>query len=424
MFNLAVCAEMVFLDRPFEERVRRIAESGFQVEIWNWTRHDIDALVGTGAEFSSMVGHTAGSLLDEDGANALLRGAEESLAVAERLGCRRLLVFGTELGPDGVPLRPVHHVTGAMWLNAYKTLSRLAELGERAGVTFCLENLNTALDHPGAPFARANDTLALVDAVARPGLRMMLDLYHAQIGEGNLIQLLKRADSLIGEVQVADVPGRCEPGTGEINFAAIAAALEDMGYRGTVGLEAYASGDDNVALERFSAVFGAGTLGTRGLASRAHLDRHAEVGRAVEGFEHGRLGDRVGTAERRLPAPGDGGRDGVELDPVDVVVGVGEAQGAVGVDGDVLDPAVAGQLQVGGAAQPGVGDDQPALGADQLQLVAAGQVEGDVELGQDVAGQAQGGGHAEVDPGVAVGTRGGGDAGVGSPANRRMALTQ
>jgi hydroxypyruvate isomerase len=132
MFNLAVCAEMVFLDLPFEERVRRIAESGFQVEIWNWTRHDIDALVGTGAEFSSMVGHTAGSLLDEDGANALLRGAEESLAAAERLGCRRLLVYGTELGPDGVPLRPVHHVTGAMGLNSYKRLSRLAELGERA----------------------------------------------------------------------------------------------------------------------------------------------------------------------------------------------------------------------------------------------------------------------------------------------------
>jgi hydroxypyruvate isomerase len=258
MFNLAVCAEMVFLDLPFEERVRRIAESGFQVEIWNWTRHDIDALVGTGAEFSSMVGHTAGSLLDEDGAKALLRGAEESLAVAERLGCRRLLVFGTELGPDGCRCA-LSTKSPARCGSTRKTLSCLAELGERAGVTFCLENLNTALDHPGAPFARADDTLALVDAVARPGLRMMLDLYHAQIGEGNLIQLLKRADSLIGEVQVADVPGRCEPGTGEINFATIAAALKEMGYRGTVGLEAYASGDDKVALERFSAVFGAGT---------------------------------------------------------------------------------------------------------------------------------------------------------------------
>jgi hydroxypyruvate isomerase len=257
MFDLAVCAEMIFLDLPFEQRVRQIAESGFQVEIWNWTRHDIDALARTGARFSSMVGHTAGSLLDENGAQALLRGAEESLAVAERLGCARLLVFGTELGPDGVPLRPVHQVTGPMWLNAYRTLSRLAELGERAGVAFCLENLNTAVDHPGAPFARADDTLALVEAVARPGLRMMLDLYHAQIGEGNLIELLKRAATFIGEVQVADVPGRNEPGTGEINYSAIAAALRGVNYRGTVGLEAYASGEDKIALERFSAAFGA-----------------------------------------------------------------------------------------------------------------------------------------------------------------------
>jgi hydroxypyruvate isomerase len=260
MFDLAVCAEMVFLDLPFEQRVRRIAESGFQVEIWNWTRHDIDVLVHTGARFSSMVGHTSGSLLDEDGANALLHSAKESLAVAERLGCPRLLLFGTELGPDGVPLRTVHEVTGAMWLNAYRTLCRLAELGERAGVTFCLENLNTTIDHPGAPFARANDTLALVEAVGRPGLRMMLDLYHAQIGEGNLIELLKRANKLIGEVQVADVPGRREPGTGEINYSAIAKALDEMGYCGTVGLEAYASGDDKIALERFSSTFGAGAL--------------------------------------------------------------------------------------------------------------------------------------------------------------------
>ena len=257
MFDLAACAEMVFLDLPFEDRARRIAEAGLKVEVWNWTRHDVDALVRTGVQFASVVGHTAGSLLDEDGAKALLRGAEESLAVAQRLGCSRLIVFGTELGPDGVPLRPVHEVTGAMWVTAYRTLDRLAELGERAGMTFCLENLNTALDHPGAPFARANDTLALVEAVGRPGLRMMLDLYHAQIGEGNLIELLRRAQPFIGEVQVADVPGRCEPGTGEINYPAIASALRQMGYRGPVGLEAYASGDSEVALERFTAVFGA-----------------------------------------------------------------------------------------------------------------------------------------------------------------------
>ena len=88
LFDLAVCAEMVFLELPFEQRVRRIAESGFQVEIWNWTYHDIDALVQTGARFSSMVAHTAGSLLDEGGAHALLQSAEESFAVAERVTIR------------------------------------------------------------------------------------------------------------------------------------------------------------------------------------------------------------------------------------------------------------------------------------------------------------------------------------------------
>ena len=84
---------------------------------------------------------------------------------------------------------------------------------------------------------------------------MMLDIYHAQIGEGNLIELLRRAAPFIGEIQVADVPGRCEPGTGEINYPAIAKALADIGYCGTVGLEAWASGDDELALRRFRSAF-------------------------------------------------------------------------------------------------------------------------------------------------------------------------
>ena len=84
---------------------------------------------------------------------------------------------------------------------------------------------------------------------------MNLDLYHAQIGEGNLIELVRRCLPYVGEIQVADVPGRCEPGTGEINYPAIARALADAGYTGAVGLEAFASGDSEVALERFRAAF-------------------------------------------------------------------------------------------------------------------------------------------------------------------------
>ena len=67
-FSLAVCAEMVFRSLPIVERVRRISDLGFQVEIWDWTRHDIDALVRTDATFSSMTGYVTGTLADDDGA--------------------------------------------------------------------------------------------------------------------------------------------------------------------------------------------------------------------------------------------------------------------------------------------------------------------------------------------------------------------
>lgn len=254
-FDLAICSEMVFLDLPIEERVRRIHDLGFQVEIWDWTRKDIGSLVRTGATFSSMTGYVRGGLTDRELSDEMLRTARDTIPVAKELGCPRLVVHGTQLDADGQAVRPVTEVTGAMWVNAARALADLAELGEANGVTFCLENLNLQVDHPGVPFSYAADTLALVEAVNRPGVRMMLDLYHAQIGEGNLIELVRRAGPAIGEVQVADVPGRCEPGTGEVNYAAIAAALREMGYAGVVGLEAYASEDDVTALERFRAAF-------------------------------------------------------------------------------------------------------------------------------------------------------------------------
>jgi hydroxypyruvate isomerase len=253
--RLAVSAEMLFLDLPVTDRVRRIADLGFEVEIWDWTRKDLRALAGTGAVFSSMTGYVTGTLADDAGAAELLRTAELSLRAAEQLDCPRLNVHGTGLDGQGLPVVPAATVTPPMWLTAARTLGRLAELGERAGRVFTLENLNTAVDHPGVPFARAADTIALVEAVGSPYLRLNLDLYHAQIGEGNLVELVERALPLVGEIQVADVPGRCEPGTGEIAYRAVSAALERLGYAGVVALEGWASGDPVAALEAFRAAF-------------------------------------------------------------------------------------------------------------------------------------------------------------------------
>jgi hydroxypyruvate isomerase len=256
--NLAVCAEMVFTELPLVQRIERIHDRGFQVEIWNWTTKDIDALKATGATFSSMTGYVSGSLTDNQ--DELLKTAEQSIETAHRLNCPRLNLHGTGLNDRGLPVVPAYEVTGEMWLEAHRTLEKIAKLGEQNDVVFCLENLNTEVDHPGVPFAKARDTIALVAAVDHPNLRLMLDIYHAQIGEGNLIALIEKAGPLIGEVQVADVPGRCEPGTGEINYPAIAAALERIGYDGTIGLEAFAASDSELALQRFRQAFTAAAV--------------------------------------------------------------------------------------------------------------------------------------------------------------------
>ncbi|MFM9271480.1 TIM barrel protein [Halomonas elongata] len=255
LFTLAACAEMLFRDLPITERIARIDALGFQVEIWDWSRHDIKALAATGATFSSMTGYLEGTLADQEGADRLVATARESVVVAKQLGVPRLNLHGTGLDGQGLPVQPGAEMTGPMWIRAADTLHRLADLGQQHGVTFVLENLNTEVDHPGVPFARAEDVLALVESVGRPEIRIMLDLYHAQIGEGNLIELVRRCAPYIGEVQVADVPGRCEPGSGEIHYPAIARALKEIGYRGTVGLEGWASGDDELALRRFRDAF-------------------------------------------------------------------------------------------------------------------------------------------------------------------------
>lgn len=254
-YTLAASAEMLFVDLPFLDRVKSIASRGFEVEIWNWATKDVDALAASGATFSSMTGYLEGNLTEPDGIELLLSTARESLAVAAELDCPRLNLHGTGLDGSGRPVLPVEVVTPSMWLAAADTLRRIAALGEEAGRVFTLENLNLAVDHPGTPFASAADTLALVQAVDSPYLKMNCDLYHAQIGEGNLIALVEKSLPFIGEIQVADVPGRCEPGTGEINYKAIARALRRLGYRGVIGLEGWASADPDAALDAFSEAF-------------------------------------------------------------------------------------------------------------------------------------------------------------------------
>ncbi|WP_299690428.1 TIM barrel protein [uncultured Tateyamaria sp.] len=253
-FQLAACAEMLWPEKPLAWRAARLTELGFGVGLWNWPDWDFDALEATGAHFTIMNGYLRGRLADDEGADMLLGSVRETIEVGKRLGVDRLNLHGTGLGERGVPLWQHDTTTGPMWLKARDTLHRICDLAQDHGVTFTLENLNLR-DHPGCPFNTTADVLALVSDIDRPQLRINLDLYHTQIGEGDLIRWCQACLPWIGEIQVADNPGRLEPGTGEINYPAVARALYDMGYAGPIALEAYASDHAEDALHAFRSAF-------------------------------------------------------------------------------------------------------------------------------------------------------------------------
>ncbi|MDD7973612.1 TIM barrel protein [Roseinatronobacter alkalisoli] len=253
-FQLAVCAEMVWRDKPIEWRASRLAERGLGVGLWNYPDHDLAKLEATGANFTIMNGYLQGRLADTVGAEMLLKSARETAQVGKRLGVDRLNLHGTGLGDGGIPIPQHGTYSPGMLLRARDTLHRICDIAEEEGVMFTLENLNP-LDHPGCPFGSTADVLSLVSAVNRPQLRINLDLYHTQIGEGDLVRWCEACLPWIGEVQVADNPGRCEPGTGEINYPGVAKALASMGYRGPLGMEAWAAGDSDAAVDAFVQAF-------------------------------------------------------------------------------------------------------------------------------------------------------------------------
>jgi hydroxypyruvate isomerase len=253
-FQLAACAEMLWRDKPIEWRSSKLKEMGFGVGLWNWPDHNLAKLEKTGANFTIMNGYLRGRLTDGDGADELLKTARETAEVGKRLGVARLNLHGTELGDFGLPRPHLATFAPGMGLRARETLHRICDMAEEEGVTFTLENLNMR-EHPGCPFNTTAAVLSLVSAVNRPQLRINLDLYHTQIGEGDVIRWAEACLPWIGEVQVADNPGRFEPGTGEINYRSIALALKGMGYRGPVAMEAYAKDDPESALTAFREAF-------------------------------------------------------------------------------------------------------------------------------------------------------------------------
>ena len=116
-------------------------------------------------------------------------------------------------------------------------LKKCAPLAQKGGITLVLEPLNTLVDHKNYFLSDPDRAFELIDAVASGNVKLLFDIYHMQIMKGNVIERLQKNIDRIGYIHAADVPGRHEPGTGELSYKNIFAALKEAGYNGFIGFE-------------------------------------------------------------------------------------------------------------------------------------------------------------------------------------------
>jgi hydroxypyruvate isomerase len=124
-----------------------------------------------------------------------------------------------------------------MHQNIIVALKRAAPIAERNGVTLILEPMNIRVDHKGHCLYGSAPTVRICREVGSPHVKINWDLYHMQISEGDLCGRLTDGFDQVGYLQLADHPGRNEPGTGEIHYNRVLRAAYELGYRGYVGLE-------------------------------------------------------------------------------------------------------------------------------------------------------------------------------------------
>lgn len=241
--KFSACIELLFPDTPFLDRIGRAKACGFShVEFWLWTNKNVDAvgerLSKEGMKLGVFQGNNAGRMVDPLDHNKYCDSVRESFGVAKKLGCSNLFCMTDILRED----RTVD--PGARALSfvekeeaVVSVLKELAPEAKKQGITLLAEPLNTLVDHAGYFIEKSQIAWRINELVNHPNAKVLYDIYHMQIMEGNIISTIKDHIDAIGYVHVADVPGRNEPGTGELNFHNIVKALKSLRYGGVVGFE-------------------------------------------------------------------------------------------------------------------------------------------------------------------------------------------
>ena len=221
-----------FGNMPFQDAIRRVKELGFDaVETYDWKTLDMDAVRAaceeTGVELLSIC-TTEFRMTDPTFRSLWLEGLKESCEAAKKLGVGKLI---TQVGPDTGAERAVQHEA------IVQTLKEAKPILDTYGMVLMLEPLNTYINHPGYYLTSSAEAFDIVREVDHPCVKIVFDIYHQQVMEGNIISNVTNNLDCIAHLHAAGNPGRNELQYGELNYHAIFDAIDKAGYTGACGLE-------------------------------------------------------------------------------------------------------------------------------------------------------------------------------------------
>jgi len=269
-FHLSVMLWTVYPTLPFAERLEKVAEAGYHSvelvgEFKAWGKPEFAAARQKMRELNLTVDGTAGvwhSIADPAGRDPFLQAIRNFLPTMKELETDKLILQTGNKVP-GLTQEQMH-------ANAVEILKRAGDLAAQNNIELLIENIDPE-ENPKYFLTSSAEGFEIIRSVANPHVNFLYDFFHEQIAEGNLIAKLEKNMDLLGLVHVADVPGRHEPGTGEINYETIFRKLGQLNYQRYVAMEFKPAGDTVAALRAAREL--AATAGAAGKELSSQLTR-------------------------------------------------------------------------------------------------------------------------------------------------------
>jgi len=248
--KVSLCVEPFFPGKSLLDKVREVKKYGFSVvEFWLWDysfdgkksyqgERDIDTLSqlvqkGNVEVLSFLINSPridiGGSLVDKQDRERFLSRLKKALSIAGKIKCKKLIALSGKY-VRGLPVEEQRQ-------NMIDTLREAIRLFKKEKVTLLLEPLNSLVDFKDYFLDSSRMGCEIVRELNTPYVKLLYDIYHMQIMEGNIIETISKNTNIIGHFHSAGVPGRHELDTGELNYKNIMQAIDNLGYKGAFGLE-------------------------------------------------------------------------------------------------------------------------------------------------------------------------------------------